>query len=179
MPVISIPEWYYEYTSKTSTQSITEVLVEYLQESYNNDAENDEDRRSAMTRMGKIDHNDAQIWDVTITEKFLKERNYFYNMDYIHSLFFGDPKYIVEERKRNAKVSLELIANASALKTLNRDDEIDILRLKMKQSMGNINCINIPRSYALQNHFIQSNSLDVALLQLRALREGADFQNTH
>jgi len=109
----------------------------------------------------------------------LKERSYFYNLDYIKALFFGDPKYIVEERRRDVKVSLELIANASALKTLNRDDDIDILRLKMKQSMGNINCVNIPRSYALQNHFIQSNSLDVALLQLRALREGADFQQTH
>jgi hypothetical protein len=178
MPVISIPEWYYEYTSKTSTQTITEVTVNYLNESEYNDDDND-DRRSAMTRMGKIDHNDAQIWDVTITEKFLKERNYFFNLEYLNELFFGDPKYIVEERKRNVKVSLELIANASALKTLNRDDDIDVLRLKMKQSMGNINCVNIPRSFALQNHFIQSNSLDVALLQLRALREGADFQITH
>jgi len=178
MPVISIPEWYYEYTSKTSTQSITEVSVKYLKQS-EEDYEITDDNRSAMTRMGKIDHNDAQIWDVSITEKFLKERSYFYNFDYIKSLIFGDPKYIVEERTRTGKVSLELIANASALKTLNRDDDIDILRLKMKQSMGNINCVNIPRSFALQNHFIQSNSLDVALLQLRALREGADFQNVH
>jgi len=178
MPVISIPEWYYEYTSKTSTQSITEVSVKYLNQS-EEDYETTDDNRSAMTRMGKIDHNDAQIWDVSITEKFLKERSYFLNFDYIKSLISGDPKYIVEERTRKGKVSLELIANASALKTLNRDDDIDILRLKMKQSMGNINCVNIPRSFALQNHFIQSNSLDVALLQLRALREGADFQNVH
>jgi hypothetical protein len=125
-----------------------------------------------MTRLGKLDHKDPQLWDVKISEEFLRENNTMFNLPLVYP-------FHVETKERIVKVSLELIANTMALKTLNTDDNINVLKMKMKQSMGNINCVNISRTLSLSNQFVQSNSLEIALFQLRALREGADFRPSH
>jgi hypothetical protein len=181
LPLLATPGWYFDYAETFIPQSLTHVEVEYVGHSCIPAARDEPevigaDSRPVMTRAGKIDHNDPQIWDVKLTESYLVQDTSWKGR--FRQWFIGRIRYFTRLKITNIKVSLELLANIMALKTLNRDDPIDVLRVKIKQSMGNINCINIPRYYSIQNEFIQSNTLDVALHQLRSLRDGQDFQHS-
>jgi hypothetical protein len=174
-PVLATPGWYYDYAEAFVPQSLTHVRVEYIRPSpVPQSGDVATDSRPVMTRAGKIDHGDPQIWDVILTESYLLQDTSLKGR--MRQAILGRIRYFTRLKIMNIKISLELLANIMALKTLNRDDPIDVLRVKIKQSMGNINCINIPRYFAIQNEFIQSNTLDIALHQLRSLREGQDFQ---
>jgi len=176
-PLLATPSWYHDYSESYVPQSLTHVKVEYIKPSAIPAAHSENpgsDSRPVMTRAGKIDHSDPQIWDVVLTESYLLQDTSFKGR--LRQALLGRIRYYTRLKIMNIKVSLELLTNIMALKTLNRDDPIDVLRVKIKQSMGNINCINIPRFFSIQNEFIQSNTLDIALHQLRSLREGQDFQ---
>jgi hypothetical protein len=168
-PVVEQAVYVSRHETDISSEYVTNVSIEYVQPDL---GESHMDERSVMTRLGKIDHKDPQLWDVKITEEYLRENDTMFDLPLTYP-------FHVETKERTVKVSLELIANTMALKTLNTDDTINVLRLKMKQSMGNINCVNISRSLSLSNHFVQSNSLEIALFQLRAVRQGADFRLSH